>query len=223
MIDKVLAIVAPHYCCGCGLSGAVLCDSCINNIVMEPFEACAVCMGWPAGSSGVCMGCRPPYARIWVGGVHEGALDSAIDALKFESARAAADDLARLMAERLPQLPETVVIVPIPTIAGHVRERGFDHMKLFARRLAKLKSVSYSTSLLTRKTASVQRGATAKQRVKQAKEAFEVRSQVDPDAIYLLVDDVMTTGSTLKYAAKALREAGATEVWVAVIARQVLS
>jgi len=39
---------------------------------------------------------------------------------------------------------------------------------------------------------------------------------------YLLVDDVMTTGSTLKYAARALKQAGASQVWVAVIARQTL-
>jgi predicted amidophosphoribosyltransferase len=49
-----------------------------------------------------------------------------------------------------------------------------------------------------------------------------VTRNINEDACYLLVDDVVTTGATIKYAAKALKDAGAGDVWVAAIARQPL-
>ena len=68
----------------------------------------------------------------------------------------------------------------------------------------------------------MQRGATAAQRRQQARKAFRVEGVIDPDSIYLLVDDVVTTGATIREASKQLREAGAKEVWVAVLARETL-
>jgi predicted amidophosphoribosyltransferase len=57
----------------------------------------------------------------------------------------------------------------------------------------------------------------------QAKGAFCVIGEVNKDAVYILVDDVMTTGATLQYSARVLKEAGATEVWIVVLARQIFS
>ncbi|MNH40046.1 DNA utilization protein GntX [compost metagenome] len=64
-----------------------------------------------------------------------------------------------------------------------------------------------------------QRDANRAVRAAQAKRAFKARSSTDSHC-YLLIDDVVTTGATIKYAAKALRDAGAKDVWVAAIARQ---
>lgn len=72
-----------------------------------------------------------------------------------------------------------------------------------------------------RRTSTKQRGASRRERIAQAKQAFRLISTIEPDRPYLIVDDIVTTGSTLKYAAQLLRDAGATEIWVAVVARQV--
>ena len=66
-----------------------------------------------------------------------GALKSLINNYKYNSVRACGDALAELLAECINI--ESAVVVPLPTIGKHVRERGFDHTKLLARKLVRLK------------------------------------------------------------------------------------
>jgi ComF family protein len=141
---------------------------------------------------------------------------------KFERARSAYKLLGDLLLETLPELPPDTIIVPIPTTPGRIRERGYDHMLLIARYVAKARGLNCQ-QLVCRKTNTKQRQATARQRATQAKRAFVVRDGVNKNTPYLLIDDVVTTGATIKYASQALRDAGAKHVWVAVIARQTLS
>jgi len=56
----------------------------------------------------------------------------------------------------------------------------------------------------------------------QALSAFGIHGSVDPRATYLIIDDIVTTGATIEYAALLLKEAGAKTIWVAAIARQPL-
>lgn len=144
-----------------------------------------------------------------------------IDKYKFDNARAAHKILAELLSERIGQLPSSVIVAPIPTIPSHIRQRGYDHTLLLARELASLQKLHLIPHLLKRVTNTQQRGATKKMRRVQAKEAFKVTTSVD-GGIYLLIDDIITTGSTVNFAAKSLLNAGSDEVWVAIIARHAL-
>jgi len=76
--------------------------------------------------------------------------------------------------------------------------------------------------LIGRLTNTKQRQATARQRVEQAKKVFCLNGGIDANIPYLLIDDVYTTGSTIKYASQILQKAGAKHIWVAIIARQTL-
>ena len=150
-----------------------------------------------------------------------GVIKEVIDGFKFYNAYAAHRELAALLSDRVGMLPTNCVIVPIPTIPSHIRQRGYDHTLLIAKRLAKLQGRSVGRCL-RRATSSMQRGKNRAEREEQASHAFYAKGRLDPKATYLLVDDVVTTGATLKYAAQALLDAGAKEVWAGVIARQPL-
>lgn len=220
MLDNVLSIIAPHYCCGCGIIGSLLCANCKNNITIEQNMFCVVCQR-PTGHTWLCQNCRVPYERAWVVGEREGVLQRLIGLFKFERAKSAYKPLADLLLDILSDLPVGTVVVPIPTTSSRIRERGYDHMLLVAKYVAGVRGLRCQ-QLVYRQANTKQRQATAKERDLQAKKAFIVKDEIDADTPYLLVDDVMTTGATIKYAAKALRDAGAKHVWVAVIARQVL-
>lgn len=179
--------------------------------------ACAA----PAGVSGVCGRCKPAYGRAWCVGERSGALQKLIDAYKFSNARAASKVLAGLLDDILPVLPPDTVVVPVPTVSSHIRQRGYDHTELICRELAGRRRLSLGRHLERRGKAR-QRGASRAERERQAREAFSCHAELPGDRPYLLVDDIVTTGATMKYAATALREAGAKEVWAAAVARQTL-
>ena len=203
------------------MTGTLLCDNCKYDIISEPFAACVACGSGIGGMSGICARCTVPYQRAWCVADRRDQLQRLIGNYKFTNARASYMPLAGLLDARLPQLPTETVIVPVPTVSSHIRERGYDHMLLIARRFGRLRKLPVSTRL-QRVTSTKQRAAGRRQRTEQAKVAFICRDQLDPTLTYLLIDDVITTGATVKYAAQALLNAGAQNVWVASISRQPL-
>jgi ComF family protein len=220
MIDKLLSIVAPHHCSGCGKSGSLLCEDCKYNIIYETKDVCFVCQR-PCGTVGLCNTCNVPYSRAWCVGERKDALQRLIGLYKFERTKSAYLVLADLLALTLPDLPDDIVVVPVPTVLSHIRQRGYDHTLLFVKRFAKIKQLKLSRVLI-RATNTTQRHTSASRRKSQAEQAFTVNQRLDKNTTYLLIDDVATTGATLRYAAEALKNAGAGDVWVAAIAHQIL-
>jgi len=154
--------------------------------------------------------------------MREGELAQIIDDYKWARKYEAYKPLALLLDSRLPGIPLNTVIVPIPTISHHKRIRGYDHIDILANSLAKQRNLK-KQNVLKRKNNSVQHKATKAERIKQADVAFECKQELEPTVTYLLIDDIVTTGSTIKAATRVLKGAGANEVWVAAIARQPLN
>jgi len=219
MHDSLFDLLSPHYCCSCGAIGAVLCEHCKYDIVADSFERCIVCLHPTISRSQLCGSCREPYTLAWCVGERSQALKETVNLYKFKSARAAVAPLAELLDSIVPVLPLHTRVVPVPTIALHVRVRGYDHTALLARRFARHRGLRISR-IWERSGTSRQQGSSRRQRLDQAKRAFRCRA-AEP-VPHLIIDDVYTTGATLHYAAKTLRDAGASEVYVAVLARQPL-
>lgn len=213
-----IELLAPHFCCSCDEIGSILCESCFYDIVSDPEMQCLNCRQ-PIDLNGHCGGCALPYSRAWTAGVREGALETLIDKTKFESVRQGCIVQARLINSILPTLPERTVIVPVPTIRRHIRQRGYDHSLLIAREIAKSRDV-VAQPLVKRRASYVQHGSSRSDRRRQAAESYTVTDVLSSDVTYIIIDDVFTTGYTVKYVAKALRQAGAGDVWVVVTARQ---
>ena len=220
MVDQLLKIIAPHHCYNCQKIGSTLCENCKYDIVSEPFERCVNCLALRAGNNGNCGNCQTPFARSWAVGERHEVLEALLNGYKFSFEKESAKALASLLDQALPVLPSDVVVAYIPTLPNHIRQRGYDHAKLIAKEFARIRQLPCK-SPLSRVTKTKQLGASKSERIAQAKQAFRIDSVVN-DVTYLLIDDIFTTGSTMKYGAKALINAGAANVYIAVIARQTL-
>lgn len=219
MIDTLLSIVAPHHCYMCHKTGAILCPSCKYDIAEGASASCIVC--GTSSPDGVCASCKTTYEKAWYVGARSDELEQIINDYKFERMMAAHRTLADLLDMVLPQLPTNTVIVPVPTVQAHIRQRGYDHALLIAKRLGKLRTLPVR-KLVSREENTKQRGSSRKERFEKAERSFACKTPIAPDKIYLVIDDVVTTGATLQYVCRALRDAGAEHVWVAAIARQPL-
>lgn len=142
---------------------------------------------------------------------YDGVARELIARLKYRNRRLALGWLATGLASRVAQEDVSVDVVTwAPTTAAHRRQRGFDHGELVARAVAQTLGLPVR-ALLRRQTGPAQTGRTADDR-RAAPPRFTPMCPLAPGSRVLVVDDVVTTGATLRSAASALRGAGAVVV-----------
>jgi ComF family protein len=214
---KTLAeMFCPHLCCVCWAPGGILCECCKKYMLVNADSVCLECGETVEGGS--CEQCRLSYDGAWFVGYRDEPVGKVVEMYKQRPIRALGREIADLLGAVLP-CERDVAVVPVPTARRHVRERGFDHMRLVASGLSRLRGWELADGLVFRRRETRQTGAVRRERVRQAAEAFEVRGEVDSAKTYLVVDDIWTTGATIKNICRLLREAGATKILVAVAAR----
>ncbi|HWC12573.1 MAG TPA: phosphoribosyltransferase family protein [Acidimicrobiales bacterium] len=189
-------MLLPTSCPVCGALGPAPCSSCARALAPAP------ALPRPPGVDS----CASAFA-------YAGAGRELVARVKYRNARAAVPWLAGRMAAAF-GAAEVDAVTWAPTSAVRRRQRGFDQARLLARAVARRVGVP-CRALLRRRPGPAQTGRSRAER--REGPSFAARGPVP--ARVLLVDDVVTTGGTVAAAARALRQAGATEVHVLVAAR----
>jgi ComF family protein len=222
VLEKFIALVAPHHCLNCGMEGVLLCDVCVARLPRMP-SRCYRCLRL-TDAYAVCTACRKSsaLAAVFVATTYTDTAKKLIRCYKFERAQAAKHDITRIIAARFGKVPPDTLFVPVPTATSRVRERGYDQAKLMARQLARACGGRYAP-LLLRSGQSKQVGASGQMRRMQLADAFRVTSadMLRTSVRIILVDDVLTTGATLEAAGRVLKRAGAQRVTAVVFAQAV--
>lgn len=223
LLESLVAAISPSICLGCGAEGTALCVTC-TPVGLKPFGSrCYACSRLSPGSE-TCRSCTRfgGPAHVWISEMYGGTAERLIELYKYGSHRPAGQVLAHKMADNLTvqTLPADCLLVPIPTATARVRERGFDHIALLTKLIAKQTGLEYSPAL-RRLGRTRQVGAARRQRLSQAMEGYRLAKpgQIKRRHI-ILVDDVVTTGATLQATAKLLRRGGARRVDALVFARK---
>ena len=211
----ILDMLCPHFCRGCGEIGAVFCECCKNNMISEKINYCPNCERVICGEK--CEKCRLPFSATFMIGWRDELIGELVEEYKYQSVRALGKVLADILDESLPDLAGEVVVVPMPTINQHVRERGIDHTFEVAKKLAKKRGWKVEKVVLRAKN-TVQVGANEKQRALQAREAYKIEQELDSEKVYVIFDDVWTTGASMKEVGKLMKENGAKKVVAVVLA-----
>jgi len=227
VINKFLRILFPESCPLCKKPSrdhktAPICPKCWDNISPYNGPICQVC-GKPLVSEAsiTCADCmidKPMFRMARSFGLYEGALKEAINLLKYHRIKRLAKPLSYLLMKI--KIPNVSAILPIPLYKRRLREREFNQSALLANYLAKNLGIPlFLNSLVKVRDTMPQVRLGAKERKKNPKNAFEVK---DKEFIQgkelLLIDDVFTTGATVKECSKVLKKAGAKEIYVITLA-----
>jgi ComF family protein len=235
----LFAALFPSDCRLCGaplvnISRLPVCPECISAMLPIPVETCEICGEGMAGlprsagiqTCGPCREVRPWFEKACAYGSYDGELRDLIHLLKYEQVVPAADVLGGMLAGAIAKLeiPRPVLMIPVPLHSSKRRQRRFNQAELIARAALKQSAThgaELAVNLLVRQRATVsQIGLTRPQRAENIRGAFRVKH---PEKIagrsILLIDDVLTTGTTASECARVLRKAGAEKVWVATVAR----
>lgn len=212
--------LTPLPCCSCGELGELLCDNCIYNITSERESVCIECLQ-PSVDFSVC--CQGMYIdSAYVGGRYEGVLKAVIKETKFDSYRYGACIQAQILSRCIPASSLPAVVVPVPTSSRRIRQRGFDHTRAIAIKLAQLRGFQLGVTYVERSGHTLQHGSTRAERFDQAERTYTVREELSDSTLYIIVDDVYTTGATVRTIARKMREKGAKHIWLAITARHTL-
>lgn len=227
MINKFLGIFFPESCPLCKKPSrdhktAPICPKCWDNISPYNGPICQVC-GKPLVSQesitcGACISDEPAFKQARSFGLYEGTLKEAINLLKYHGIKRLAKPLSHLLLKI--KIPSVDAILPIPLYKRRLRERGFNQSALLANYLAKSSGIPLSLNSLTKvKDIMPQVRLGAKERKKNPKNAFKVKDkELIQGKELLLIDDVFTTGATVRECSKVLKKAGAKEIYVITLA-----
>lgn len=210
----------PLECLGCGAEGDWICLACQKEFQLSRPTVCVLC--GKAGEDGLCETCRQstglggvvsllPYYYLPVQRLIRAVkFAGQFDGLSFFTHR-----YGRKILARIPEGDWS--LAPIPLSKERQRQRGFNQAELFARQLSTLGQLPLWHGLIRTRHTAAQAELAAKERAKNMRGALTVNERPAPENV-ILVDDVMTTGSTIREAVRALKKAGSSSVWAITIA-----
>ena len=215
MFDKILSFLFPSPCVVCQKPAGrnrFVCNSCKEHLtLLKPGAFCKTCLApLPSGAElcGKCLSNSPAYGQLVACVSYQGILRNSLHRYKFGGRSDLHTSFAMLMCAQLLSFGCTDfdVVVPTPLSKERLRERGFNQAELIAKDIAKqFHAPCVSNALKKCRDTERQSELDMHQRDRNVRGAFALSS---PDAVrgkkVLLVDDIFTTGATMREAAKTL-------------------
>lgn len=232
-MNLILDLLFPKKCVACKAESSYFCQDCIGNILQTDL-VCPNCDRLAMGGQTHPI-CKDKFGLngLWSLGIYRDPLKSAIQTLKYKRVQELAEILTNITIEYwakyqpfiLDQIKkdrgEGWVVVPIPLHWWKENDRGFNQSSLIGQLLSKKLGLAYSEALKRTRYTKPQVKLKGSQRHQNIKNAFEITKlyTLNPLPYILLIDDVWTTGSTVRECCYVLKKAGAKSVWAITLAR----
>ncbi len=223
-------LLSERRCAGCHdvfvpeQPEGVFCNTCLEAIRKDNASWRCKCCGSPVETESErcvkCLHSPPLWDFFWAAGNYAGTLRDLILRAKFGRDFALLGALGKLAAHAMPfTLPHNFILTPIPLSQKRLRERGWNQSLEIAREIAKIHHIPIVPDLLVRiRDTASQKTLSARDRVQNMQHAFRASPKACGQHV-LLVDDVITTGSTLRSASRALLGVKVASIAVVVLAR----
>ena len=232
-VNLLLDFLFPKRCVGCRKSGTYFCQDCIQDIKQTDL-VCPKCEK-PAVGGATHPVCRRKFGLdgLWSLGIYQDPLKKAIQKLKYKRIQELSiilvDVILEYWALYQPFILEKIkqdqgrgwVVTSVPLFWTRQNDRGFNQSSLIGKLLAEKIGLEYAEVLKRTRHTKQQVGLKGYARHQNIRGAFEISSNytLTPKPCTLIIDDVWTTGSTLRECAYILKRNGAKEVWALTLAR----
>ncbi len=199
-----------------------ICPACLAHLPYLQGNRCRICANPAAGPiCGTCLAKPPHFSRTLAVFSYDFPVDALIQSLKYRENLALSSTFAQTLMQASSSYPRPDSIVPVPLHPLRLRERGFNQAMEIARNISRKTGIALIECGKTRDTPS-QTSLPWAERKRNVRDAFSCESVLKSSHI-AIIDDVMTTGSTLDELARTLLREGAREVSAWVVARAVKS
>ena len=229
IIKQMKEVLFPVFCIFCKKEGTLLCSQCAEQIPIQGVFLCPVC-AQSTGGGEACGMCKPESVLGYIHAMfsyRNRIVASLIEQLKYAYQEETIPIFVAWIRKYYhlypPQMPVDM-IVPVPLHARRYAERGFNQAMLLAKIVANILDVPCNSILIRTRNTKQQAKLDRAGRIENVANAFAIKKSCSVPQHILLVDDVYTTGSTIRACAEVLRRSGAEEVSAWVVARgEVLS
>ncbi|MBI2599818.1 ComF family protein [Candidatus Daviesbacteria bacterium] len=232
-MNFLLDTLFPKKCVGCKKEGGYFCQNCIQNIKQTDL-VCPKCDKLAVGGQTHPL-CQRRFGLdgLWSLGIYKDSLRLAIQGLKYKGVK----DLAKILvgitleywAKYQPFILDQIkkdrgvgwVVIPVPLYWWRGNSRGFNQSSLVGQLVSESLGLAYSDGLKRIRYTKPQAKLKGKDRHQNIRNAFAPSSniQISQFPNILLIDDVWTTGSTIRECCYVLKRAGAKKVWAITLAR----
>lgn len=222
--DFIFDLIFPKYCCICDLEETYLCSACFNKLIRLEKQKCIACLKpSPFGKTHADCGSKNLLDGVVSAFPYKNpGVKKLIQLFKYKFIKDLYLGLAKLLSLELENNElvghfQKFTIIPVPLHKLRINWRGFNQSELLSLELAKQIITPLDVNLVQRiKNTKPQVNLKKDDRKENIKNAFQVNGKALGN--YLIIDDVITTGSTLNEIARVLKKAGANQVWAATIA-----
>lgn len=211
---------------------------CFEDVIFPKADSCAVCgRVLPEGSGFMCSACASQlylidsfdekikseykdryYDSVSASCSYRGLARDMVHSLKYKDKREVASAMAAYMKSTIEDIDSFDMYVPVPVSESRFNQRGYNHAGIIALELSDITGIK-TLDILTRvKNTKPQILFSSSERWYNVQDAFECRTSIIGKRV-ILIDDVITTGATMHYCAKALKSAGASYVHAAAFAK----
>lgn len=231
----ISSVIFPMDCCVCGkYCSNAICDSCWNDVILITDLACRKCSKpyfnqylYEEGVELICEECCENalfFERALAYGVYQDVLIKIIHEFKFNNKPYIGKHLSYKLAkliENEDDFRNADLIISVPLHRNKERKRGYNQSYLLAKELSKIMKIKLLKDVLYKvKDTESQSLKSMKERRKNIRGSFLIKNEGKiKEKSVILVDDVLTTGSTVNECSRILRHAGAKKVYVLTVAR----
>lgn len=218
---------------GCGRSGRYFCFDCLKSVRIRGDWRCPRC-GRAAVGGRVHLGCKQKYGLDGLVSLlsYKGLVRLGVHGLKYEFLRDLENEFLRILGLSIKEklrdrqamelrsfLKKKPVVVGVPLHWRRENWRGFNQAEMVGRWVGEGLGLELVDMLERRRATQPQTKLGGEARGKNVRRAFGVRRGLVVSEGVLLVDDVWTTGATMRAGSQALKRAGVKEVWGLTLAR----